>query len=275
MTRSDQEIRRLLGKAIHSYGLIDGEERIAVAVSGGKDSMLLLWLLRERLERIPVRYELRAVHVDPGFDSESADQLEAYFQKEGFQYEIVRTDHGLRAHGPENRENPCFLCARLRRATLFTTATELGCRKIAFGHNQDDFIETLFINICYGGQVSSIVPRQEFFGGNIVVIRPLALIPAAKVERLCRRLGIPIIPNRCPSAKRNKRQEIRTLLETLHKGNPKVRGNIFHAMSNVKLDYLLPPDKPGRSRKGPTQFEDPPQEHGLKADGDKEDFLPH
>ena len=159
----DREVRRLLGKGIHHYGLIENGDRIAVAVSGGKDSMLLLWLLRERLRRVPISYELVAVHVDPGFDTETADRLEAFFKREGFRYEIIRTDYGPRAHGPENRENPCFLCARLRRSALFKKARELGCRKIALGHNQDDMIETFFINICYGAQVAGMLPQAGVF----------------------------------------------------------------------------------------------------------------
>jgi tRNA 2-thiocytidine biosynthesis protein TtcA len=239
----DQEVRRLVGKAIHHYGLIADGDRIVVAVSGGKDSTLLLWLLRERLQRVPIRYELVAVHVDLGFDSEPAAQLESFFQREGFTYRILTSDYGIRAHSPENRENPCFWCARMRRTALFQAAKELGCGKIAFGHNQDDFIETLFINICYSGQVSCMVPRQPFFGGEMLVIRPLALVPAASVERLREHLGLPVIFNPCPSASRSKRQEIRDLLQTLYRGNRKVRGNIFHAMSHVNLEYLPPPFK--------------------------------
>jgi len=237
----DDEVRRLVGKAVHHYELIEDGDKIAVAVSGGKDSLLLLWLLRERLKRVPISYRLFALHVDPGFDSESADQLEAFFQREGFAYEVIRTDHGVKAHGPENRENPCFLCSRLRRTTLFQKAGDLGCRKLAFGHNQDDLIETFMINIFYAGQVASMVPRQPFFGGEMTAIRPLALVPAAKVERLSRRLGLPVVPNRCPSAGKNKRQEVRDLLESLYGRNSKVRGNIFHAMSHVNPEYLPPP----------------------------------
>lgn len=240
----EKEVRHLAGKAIHGYRLIETGDRIAVAVSGGKDSMLLLWLLRERLRRIPGHYELVAVHVDPGFDPPSADVLERYFQAEGFSYAVLRTDHGLRAHSPENRENPCFLCARLRRTALFEKARELGCSKIALGHNQDDLIETFFINICFGAQVAGMVPRQRFFGGAMTVIRPLALVPAAKVERLRERLGLPLVLNPCPSATRNKRQDVRRLLEGLTRDNRKVRGNIFHAMSHVNLEYLPPPLRP-------------------------------
>ncbi|MFP5213729.1 MAG: ATP-binding protein [Acidobacteriota bacterium] len=237
----DQEVRRFIGKAIHHYGLIEDGDRIVVAVSGGKDSMLLLWMLRERMRRVPINYEITAVHVDPGFDAESADRLEGYLRDEGFRYEIVRTDFGTRAHSEENRENPCFLCARLRRTALFKKAGELGCTKIALGHNQDDFNETFLINICYGSQVSSMVPKQVFFGGEMTVIRPLALVPAEKVERLGRRMGIPVIPNCCPSAATNKRKEMRDILDTLYRKNPKVRGNIFHAMSHVNAEYLPPP----------------------------------
>lgn len=236
-----------MGKAIHHYRLIEDGDKIAVAVSGGKDSLLLLWLLRERLRRVPIRYELTALHVDPGFETPSADRLEAFFRKEGFQYEILRTDHGPRAHGPENRENPCFLCSRLRRTSLFKMAHDLGCPKIAFGHNQDDFIETFFINICYGGQVASILPKQPFFGGEMTIIRPLVLVSAAKALRLCQRLELPIVESCCPSAQENKRQEIRTIMDTLCRKNPKVRGNIFHAMSRINLEYLPPPLESGKA----------------------------
>lgn len=250
MAYVNQDVRRLLGKGIHHYGLIENQDKIAVAVSGGKDSMLLLWLLRERLRRVPISYELIAVHVDPGFDTVTADGLEAYFIREGFRYEIIRTDHGIRAHGPENRENPCFLCARLRRSALFKKARELGCRKIALGHNQDDMLETFFINICYGAQIAGMVPKQDFFGGEITIIRPLALVPAASILKACKNTGIPIFPSNCPSADKNQRAEVRTLIEALCKKNPKVRGNIFHAMSNVNLEYL-PPGIPSRGKRGP------------------------
>ncbi len=273
MKMLQREVSRLVGKAIHHYGLIEDGDRIAVAVSGGKDSMLLLWLLRERLQRAPIRYELIAVHIDPGFDTETADALEAFFKREGFRHEIVRTDNGLRAHSPENRENPCFLCARLRRTDLFKKAHEHSCRKIALGHNQDDFIETFFINICYGGQVAGIVPKQLFFGGELTVVRPFALLPSAKVEKLCRHLGLPVLPNRCPSASGNKRREIRDILDTLTTKNSKVRGNIFHAMSRINHEYLPPPLQ-GPQNGCATLLEFLQQKDpGTFADGPKEDLL--
>jgi tRNA 2-thiocytidine biosynthesis protein TtcA len=248
MAYVDQELRRLLGKAIHHYGLIENGDKIAVGVSGGKDSMLLLWMLRERLRRVPISYELVAVYVDPGFDTESADRLETFFRQEGFRYEIIRTDHGPKAHGPDNRESPCFLCARLRRSALFKTARDLGCSKIALGHNQDDIIETFFINICYGAQVAGMMPKQPFFGGEITIIRPFALVPEQSILKVCKNLGLPIVQAKCPSAARNQRTEIRAMLDGLFRKNSKVRGNIYHAMSNINLEYL-PKGLPARGKR--------------------------
>lgn len=246
--RPGRDVRHLLGRAINGYGLIEAGDRIAVAVSGGKDSLALLWLLRERLRRIPIHYELTALHVDLGFDPEPAARLEAFFRAEGFAHRIIKTDHGIRAHREENRENPCFLCARLRRATLFRAADEAGCGKIAFGHNRDDFIETFLINIFYGGQVSGMLPKQPFFAGKITVIRPLALFSADRVERFSRRFDLPVVENPCPSSAVNKRMEIRTMLNRIYAENSKVRGNLYHAMSNINPDYLPPPLSSKRGR---------------------------
>ncbi|MCU0589035.1 MAG: tRNA 2-thiocytidine(32) synthetase TtcA [Syntrophobacteraceae bacterium] len=239
-----RETRHLLGKAIHHYRLIEDGDRIAVAVSGGKDSLLLLWLLRERLKWIPARYTLVAVHVDPGFGGGASEALRDFFHREGFEHRIIQTDHGPRAHSEENRENPCFLCSRLRRRVLFETAREMGCGKIALGHHQDDLIETFMINMLYGGQMAGIVPRQPFFGGKLIVIRPLALLAGRKVEQLARRLDLPVTASACPSASTGKRIEVRRTLEALYASNAKVRGNIFHAMSSVNLEYLPPPLHP-------------------------------
>lgn len=244
MATIEREVRRLMGAAIYHYDLIDDGDSIAVGVSGGKDSMLLLWLLRERLARVPISYRVVAVHVDPGFDPGSSDRLRDFFVREGFEHAVIGTNHGLKAHSPENRENPCFLCSRLRRKELFEKAKELGCGKIAFGHNQDDIIETFFLNICYAGQVAATMPRQPFFGGEIIVIRPFAMVPAFKVERMVRRLGLPVERNCCPSLEKNRRFQVRSILQSLYSQNDKVRGNIYHAMSHVNGEYLLPPLKP-------------------------------
>jgi tRNA 2-thiocytidine biosynthesis protein TtcA len=233
-----KELRRLMGKAIHERQMTREGDRILVSVSGGKDSMTLLWLLRERLNRIPITYELTAVHVDPGFGADSASHMEAFFESHGFSYRVIRTDIGPRAHGPENRENPCFLCSRLRRKLVFELAAELGCNRIAMGHHKDDLIETFFLNVFYGASISTMLPVQGFFQGKLTIIRPLYLVQESLVERYARSMNWPPIRLGCPTAGSSKRREIKDMLERFYRSNKKIKGNIFHAIQNVKPEYL-------------------------------------
>lgn len=233
-----KEIRRLTGRAIHASNMLEAGDRVLVAVSGGKDSLSLLWLLRERLGRIPIDYELTAVHVDPGFGADSASRMEDFFEEHGFVHRVVRGDFGPRAHGTENLENPCFLCSRMRRKALFEAARDLDCSKIAFGHHKDDVIETLLINLFYGGSISTMVPVQRFFNGKITAIRPLYLVGEELLDRFSRYMGWSGIELGCPSAGMTKRAEIKEMLARLYRKNPKIRGNIFHAVHNVRKDYL-------------------------------------
>lgn len=238
-SRIHKHLNAAMGKAIHAYGMIKDGDRIAVGLSGGKDSLTLVHLLYERLAWAPVRYEIFPIYIDPGFEGGFGEQLIVFCEQKGWTLHYERTDHGLVAHSAANRENPCFLCARLRRKRLFEMAASLGCRKIALGHNKDDLIETLFLNICYSGEISTMVPAQSFFGGEYTIIRPLAFAEEGKIRRFVEAQGLPSYVNPCPSARTSKRREIKTLLKQLYRGNHKIRGNIFRSMSNVKLEYLL------------------------------------
>jgi tRNA 2-thiocytidine biosynthesis protein TtcA len=228
-----------MGKAIHTYDMIAPGDRIAVGLSGGKDSLTLVKLLHERQAWAPIHYEIFPIYIDPGFEGGFGEELAAFCNQSGWSLHLEETDHGVVAHSAANRENPCFLCARLRRKRLFEIAAELGCRKIALGHNKDDLIETLFLNICYSGEISTMVPAQPFFGGRFTIIRPLAHAEEEKIRRYIEEQGLPRYDNPCPSARTSKRREIKQILEALYCSNPKIRGNIFRSMSNVKLDYLL------------------------------------
>ena len=227
-----------MGKAIHSHQMIRDGDRLLVAVSGGKDSLSLLWLLQERLKRIPIQYNITAVHVDPGFGTDSAGRMAAFFSDHGFEYRVIRTDIGPQAHGPANRENPCFLCARMRRKILFEVAGEMGCNRIAFGHHKDDMIETFFLNVLYGASISTMLPVQEFFKGELTAIRPLYLVDEDLISRYAKEMGWAQIELGCPSAGTSKREQIRQILHDLYRSNKKIKGNIFHALQNVNPDYL-------------------------------------
>jgi len=232
-------LNRSVGKALHQYRMIAEGDRILVGLSGGKDSLALMWILEERLQRLPVNYKLHAVYIDPGFDGSFHEPLAAYCRKAGYNFRVEHTDYGMIGHSPDNRENPCFLCSRLRRKRLFEIAAELDCNKLALGHHKDDIIETLFINICYAGEISTMVPRQTFFQGRFTVIRPLAFVDEELITRFVNDQKFPEFINPCPSASNSKRHEIKALLKGLYRSNTKIKGNIFRAMSHVKPEYLL------------------------------------
>lgn len=240
-------IGKLVGRAICQYRMISPNERIAVGISGGKDSLTMLRVLKERQEWSPVPYTLHPIYVDPGFEGGFAEDLSKFCEEIGLDLTIEYSDHGPLAHSSFNRKkSPCFLCARLRRKRLFMLSDELGCKKLALGHTKDDIIETLFMNMCYGGQISTMVPRQEFFKGAFHVIRPMALVDEHKIQKLVREFApfFPVFENPCPSAGQTKRSEIKEVLKQLYGRNRKIKSNLFRSMSNVHLDYLLnPPDR--------------------------------
>jgi len=219
--------------------MISEGDRIAVGLSGGKDSLTMMWILDERQRRIPVNYELFAVYIDPGFKGGFSEQLEKYCHNMGFNFRIDYTDYGVLAHSIENRENPCFLCSRLRRKRLFEIAEELGCNKLALGHNKDDIIETLFLNMCYAGEISTMVPSQPLFQERFKIIRPMAFVDENTIKRFTFEEKFPVFVNPCPSAKTSKRQGIKALLKQLYSSNKKIKGNIFRAMSHIKTEYML------------------------------------
>jgi tRNA 2-thiocytidine biosynthesis protein TtcA len=229
--------------------MISDGDRIAVGLSGGKDSLALLWSFRERLSRIPIHYSFVAIHVDLGFKDSPWPSLEAYCLENDYPVRVAHTDYGIRAHSEENKENPCFLCARLRRKRLFEMADELQCNKLALGHTMDDIIETLFLNMCYSGEIATMVPRQPFFGGKLEVIRPLAHVEGKALEQFVKDQAFPFFPNPCPSAKTSKRSDIKIMLAGLYETNKKIKGNLFRSMSHVNREYLLKPGKRSPKKK--------------------------
>jgi tRNA 2-thiocytidine biosynthesis protein TtcA len=232
-------LNRNIGRALHRYDMLQDGDRIVIGLSGGADSMVMMWMLAERLPRIPLSYELFPVYIDPGFEGSCSESLKAWSAAVGFNLRVEYTDYGILGHSSSNRENPCFLCSRLRRRRLFEIADEMGCNKLALGHNKDDIIETLFLNIFFAGVICTMVPSQAFFKGRFTIIRPLAYAEEELIRVFAREQCFPEFVNPCPSADNSKRREIKNILKKLYSNNNKIKGNIFRAMSRVKTDYLL------------------------------------
>ncbi len=160
-----KRLTHLLGKAIDEWRMISDCDRILVGVSGGLDSLALFHLLVSLKKKAPVTFDLIPVHIDAGFENSFAEDLACYindrYRDAHSGLVIEKTDFGYQAHAEKNRENPCFLCSRLRRKRLFELAKENNCKKVALGHNKDDLIETLFINIFYAGKIGTMKPNQS------------------------------------------------------------------------------------------------------------------
>ena len=233
----DRFIRRSFGRAIHRYEMIEEGDQIAVAVSGGKDSLSLLHLLLAARRRAPIPYDLVAIHIDLGFDG-TGEKLEPHLRHLGIPYHVEKTRIGLIAHSPVNRENPCFLCARFRRKRLFELATDMGCTKIAMAHHRDDIIETLLLNMFYSGEFGTMTPNQSLFEGKFSIIRPLALTDEDAIRRYATAKGFPVIGSGCPTKARSKRNQIKALLAELVQRDRTIKGNIFRSMQNIRTDYL-------------------------------------
>ncbi len=237
----EKQVNRLTGQAIHRYDLLHDGDRILVAVSGGADSLVMFHLLREWQRKAPIRFSLLPCFLNMGFrHGDYWLPLREYLHESGIGFYWEGTDYGPFAHSRKNRKkSPCFFCAMRRRQRLFEIAHRFSCNKIALGHNLDDIIETFFINVCYSGEMSTMVPKQEMFQGLLTIIRPLALVEKSQVNRLSSLLKLPVIKNPCPSAGTSSRAEIRELLKTLYGKNRKIKGNIRRALSHVRPEYLL------------------------------------
>jgi len=257
-TRLFLHLKKWLEIAALDYNMLESGDRVLVGVSGGMDSLVLLDLLNSPMVHITSDFSLLAVNVDMGFDQELRGYrtLERFLKEGGYEYVMEKTDIGPLSHSDVNRKNPCFLCSRLRRKRLFEIAAERGCNKIALAHHKDDIIETLLINIFYGREISTMMPKQSIFGGALHIIRPLALIREDLVKKYGRERGFPIIENPCPTSATSRRVIVKKLIRELEKDNRNIRENIFKAMRHVKPDYL--PGKASLSSVSPFPSSSPP-----------------
>lgn len=239
-----KSVNHQIGLALHTYEMLADGDRVMLAVSGGIDSLVLVWLLRFWLRKAPIDYQLLAVHLDMGFGEKEAGLIAIQLDRLGVPYLIEKTDFGRRALEAEEGRSGCFHCASQRRNRLFELAREKGCNKIALGHHQEDIIETFFLNLLWAGNLSTMVPKQELFGGRLALIRPMAYLEKREIREIGENLGIEPVDNPCPLAKDSKRMQTRALLEkSIYSLDPATKATIFNALANPRPDYLL--KKPG------------------------------
>lgn len=233
-------LRKPFVDAVKEYDMVQAGDRIAVCISGGKDSMLLALLMQD-LQRT-VDFELIFLAMDPGYAPAGRAHLEENAARLGLPLEIFETNV-LRVAGNHASEHPCFLCAKMRRGHLYTEAQRRGCNKIALGHHYDDAIETVLMGLIYGGQIQAMLPRVKAKNyAGMELIRPLYLTREKAVQAWADFCGLTFLPCDCPAKtleSDTKRAEIKALIASLAAGNPQIEANILNAVKNVDTAKLL------------------------------------
>ena len=240
LNRSQKNLRRDVGRAIVDFNMIEDGDLVMVCISGGKDSYTLLNILQSLQKYAPIKFRIHAVNLDqkqPGFPEHVLPQ---YLEELQIDYKIIEQDTYsiVKKKIPEGKTY-CGLCSRLRRGILYNYAESLGADKIALGHHRDDIVETLFLNMFYGGNLSAMPPKLLSDDKRNIVIRPLAYCKELEIDRYAKLMNFPIIPcNLCGSQNHLKRQSIKSMLRQWDKKNPGRIESIFRSITNVSLSQL-------------------------------------
>lgn len=239
-----KKLRHGVGKAIADFGLIKSGDRIAVAVSGGKDSYTLLLLLEDLRRRAPVSFELVAINIDSGYPGYRTGVIESFLRDNHFTYRMVPTEHyAIIQEKRRPGSSYCSICARLKRGALYEVAQDMGCNKLALGHHQDDFIETLLLNQFFVGSLKSMAASMLADNGVITVIRPLVYVAEDDIISFSNQISLPVVCCSCPvcGTADVQRKRMKQLLKQLQVEIPNVKSSLLNALSNVHPRHLLDP----------------------------------
>ncbi|MCL2513598.1 MAG: tRNA 2-thiocytidine(32) synthetase TtcA [Oscillospiraceae bacterium] len=234
-------MQKLMGRmraAMEKYNMVEDGDKIAVGVSGGKDSAALLTALAEMRKFYPEKYEIKAITLDMGFGGRPGDfsPIEKLCGELGVEYAIKRTELASIIFNDRKEENPCSLCSKMRRGILHDAAKELGCNKLALGHHMDDAAETFMMNLLCGGNIACFRPVTYMSRKDIYVIRPMVLARESVVSAAVKHRGLPVIKSGCPVDKTGERQKMKDLLYELEKDYAPLREKIIGAMQRKEID---------------------------------------
>ncbi len=241
--RLQAHLRGQVGKAIDDFKMIEPGDKVMVCLSGGKDSYTMLDMLMSLQQRAPIDFELIAVNLDQKQPDFPEHVLPEYLKSTGVPFHIIEQDtYSVVKRVVPAGKTMCGLCSRLRRGSLYTWAAQNGVTKIALGHHRDDLIETLFLNLFFGGKLKTMPPKLLSEDGRNVVIRPMAYVPEREIERYAAARKFPIIPcNLCGSQENMQRRIIKNMLREWEKEHPGRSETIFSALRNVVPSHLADP----------------------------------
>ncbi|MCR5398841.1 MAG: tRNA 2-thiocytidine(32) synthetase TtcA [Lachnospiraceae bacterium] len=231
-----QKLYSYARRAIDDYNMIEEGDRIAVGISGGKDSLTLLYALHGLMQFYPKHFEIIAITVDVGFKGMNFEGVSALCDKLGVDYHIVHTDIAQIVFDERKESSPCSLCAKMRKGALNETIKELGCNKVAYAHHRDDVVETMLLSLMYEGRFHTFAPVTYLDRMCVTVIRPLIYVHEADVIGFMRRYDIPVVKSTCPADGNTRREYAHNLLKQMMVEDPAIKNRMFTAIcdSNIK-----------------------------------------
>jgi len=242
-----QKLLSLARKAISDYDMIQDGDKIAVGLSGGKDSITLLAVLANYRKFSPQKFDLVAINIDLGFDDtnqQEVDTCREFCKSLDVPFIVEKTDIAQIIFEERKEKSPCSLCSKMRRGALNSIAIANGCNKLALGHHADDVAETLLLSLLYEGRFSTFMPTSHMDRSGMTLIRPLIYIEEKQINWTCKRLGLPIIHNVCPQDKHTKREDMKDLIKQLDEDFPDSKKHILSAIFNPDRNSLWDKAKP-------------------------------
>lgn len=224
-------------KAIEEYKMIEEGDKIAVCLSGGKDSITMLQALKALQRFYPKKFELIAISIHPGFEFFDTEFLQKNCDNLEIPLFIEKSNAKEIVFDIRKEKNPCSLCANLRRGVINSVAIREACNKIALGHNQDDVLETFLLNLLYTGNIGTFAPVSYMDRSKITLIRPLVYTPEKEIRRFIRKNNLKVMPKVCPMDGTSKREDMKQLIFTLSKNIPMIRANLFGAIQRNLEDW--------------------------------------
>lgn len=235
-----QQLLSRVRKAVDEYHMIEEGDKIAIGISGGKDSLSLLLAMHSLQFFYPKKFEICAITVDLGFQNQSVEKIEALCAEKNIEYKVVKTEIAKIIFEDRQETNPCSLCAKMRKGALNTEAKAMGCNKIAYAHHKDDIVETMMMSLIYEGRFHTFSPVTYLDRMDLTVIRPFIYVDEADVIGFVRKYSVPVLKSACPADGYTKRQYVKDLLRQINLDNPGVKSRMFTAIQRGNLNGFHP-----------------------------------
>lgn len=230
-----QQLYSLVRKAIDDYQMIEEGDKIAVGISGGKDSLAMLYALHGLMRFYPKKFQIHAVTVDLGFGNLNLDEIKKLCESMNIEYTIVKTDIAQIVFEERGESNPCSLCAKMRKGALNQAIKDAGCNKVAYAHHKDDVVETMMMSLIYEGRIHTFSPVTYLDRMDLTVIRPLIYMNEADVIGFVNKYNVPVVKSPCPADGHTKREYIKNLIRDINLETPGVKERMFTAIKNSNV----------------------------------------